>query len=151
MTLEMISCPNCGNDFPKKRKELGYTVCVSCSTVKPVVGITTVEGTGDHTWNDLIIMDQDTAFAIAQKEAELTGRKVDIEYLDFDSQDNTPSFNQAVKTMIEEEEGVVPKVKKEENIYNSDDIDDEEGEEDDLIEDLDTASLIDLEDLEDLD
>lgn len=82
--LEMIPCPKCGEDFPLKRKELGYYVCVNCSTTKPVVGITTVEGTGDHTYNDLIIMDQDKALAIAAKEAELSGRKVDIEVLDFD-------------------------------------------------------------------
>lgn len=82
--LEMIPCPKCGEDFPLKRKELGYHVCVNCSTTKPVVGITTVEGTGDHTYNDLIIMDQDKALAIAAKEAELSGRKVDIEVLDFD-------------------------------------------------------------------
>ena len=40
-TLKMIPCPKCGNDFPEKRKELGYHVCVNCSTVKPLVGITT--------------------------------------------------------------------------------------------------------------
>ena len=57
MQLEMIPCPKCGNDFPKKRKELGYHVCISCSTVKPVVGVTTVEGSGDHTYNDIIIME----------------------------------------------------------------------------------------------
>ena len=64
MKLVMIECPKCGNDFPEKRKELGYHVCVSCSTVKPKVGVTTVEGTGDHTYNDIIIMEQDTYISI---------------------------------------------------------------------------------------
>lgn len=85
MQIEMILCPKCGNDFPKKRKELGFHVCINCSTVQPVVGITTVEGAGDHTYNDLIIMDQRQAIAIAKKEAELSGRRVDIELLDLDS------------------------------------------------------------------
>ena len=98
MQLKMIPCPKCGNDFPEKRKELGYHVCVNCSSVKPVVGITTVEGTGDHTWNDLIIMDQDRAFAIAAKEAELTGRKVEIEVLDYDTDENEAS--QSVKEKL---------------------------------------------------
>jgi len=80
----MIPCPKCNNDFPLKRRELGYHVCVNCSTVEPVVGITTVEGTGDHTYNDLIIMDQSRARAIAEKEAELMGRKVYLEMLDLD-------------------------------------------------------------------
>jgi hypothetical protein len=86
MQLEMIPCPKCGNDFPKLRKEkYGYHVCVNCSTVEAVVGITTVEGTGDHTYNDLIIMDQSRAMAIARKEAELSGRKIFLEVLDFDT------------------------------------------------------------------
>jgi hypothetical protein len=84
MKLKMIDCPKCGNEFPEKRKELGYHVCVNCSTVEPVVGITTVEGTGDHTFNDIIIMEQSRARAIALKESQLTGKKVNLEVLDFD-------------------------------------------------------------------
>ena len=101
MELKMIPCPRCGNDFPEKRKELGYHVCVNCSTVEPVVGITTVEGSGDHTYNDLIIMDQSKARAIAEKEAELSGRKVHIEMLDFDKDEF------AVSQSIKEELGKV--------------------------------------------
>ena len=101
MELKMIPCPRCGNDFPEKRKELGYHVCVNCSTVEPVVGITTVEGSGDHTYNDLIIMDQSKARAIAEKEAELSGRKVHIEMLDLDKDEF------AVSQSIKEEVGKV--------------------------------------------
>ena len=99
MHLEMIPCPKCGNDFPKKRKELGYHVCVNCSSVKPVVGITTVEGSGDHTYNDMIIMDQDRAVAIASKAAELAGKKVDIEMLDLDADE--AEMNQTVKEQVQ--------------------------------------------------
>lgn len=105
MQLEMIPCPVCGNDFPKKRKELGYHVCINCSTVQPVVGITTVEGTGDHTYNDLIIMEQQRAITIARREAELSGKKVDIELLDFDTDDIAVS--QSIKetlTRIEDDD-----------------------------------------------
>ena len=96
--LQMIPCPKCQEDFPLKRKELGYHVCVNCSTAKPRVAITTVEGTGDHTWNDIIIMDQDQAAAIAKKEAEVMGRKVDIEMLDFDQDDL--SISQSIKERV---------------------------------------------------
>lgn len=99
MHLEMIPCPKCGNDFPLKRKELGYHVCVNCSSVKPVVGITTVEGSGDHTYNDMIIMDQDRAIAIASKAAELAGKKVDIEMLDLDADE--AEMNQTVKEQVQ--------------------------------------------------
>ena len=96
--LEMIKCPKCGNDFPLKRKELGYHVCVNCSTAKPVVGVTTVEGTGDHTYNDIIIMDQDRFRAIAEREAEVTGKKVNIEMLDYDADE--AAVSQSVKEEI---------------------------------------------------
>ena len=102
----MIPCPKCGNDFPLKRKELGYHVCVNCSTAKPVVGITTVEGSGDHTYNDLIIMDQDRARSIAEKEAELSGKKVHLEMLDLDSDEAaiSQSVKEKVDQVLEEEE-----------------------------------------------
>ena len=96
----MIPCPKCGNDFPLKRKELGYHVCVNCSSVKPKVAITTVEGEGDHTYNDIIIMDQDKAAAIARKEAEVMGHKVDIEMLDFDGDDM--AISQSVKERVQQ-------------------------------------------------
>lgn len=102
----MIECPKCGNDFPLKRKELGYHVCVNCSTAKPVVGITTVEGTGDHTYNDIIIMDQDRAMSIAAKEAELSGKNVHLEMLDLDADETaiSQSVKEKVTQVLDDEE-----------------------------------------------
>jgi len=112
MQLEMIPCPKCGNDFPLKRKELGYHVCVNCSTAKPKVAITTVEGTGDHTYNDIIIMDQDQAMSIARKAAELSGRKVDLEIINFDDEADTNEVSQSIKDtvarMLEDDEEEAP-------------------------------------------
>lgn len=100
MNLKMIKCPKCGEDFPELRKtKYGYNFCVNCSTVEPVVGITTVEGSGDHTFNDLIIMDQSKAKAIAEKEAELTGKRVYIEMLDLDKDEFAVS--QSVKEEVD--------------------------------------------------
>lgn len=82
MNLEMTKCPKCGGDMPVKRKELGFHVCVNCSTTKAKVAITTVEGSGDHTYNDIIIMDQDQAIAIAQRAAELTGQGKVVDSID---------------------------------------------------------------------
>jgi|TARA_R110000782_G_scaffold60339_6_gene124749 hypothetical protein len=74
--LKMIPCPKCQEDYPELRKtKYGYNFCVNCSTVESVVGITTVEGTGDHTYNDLIIMDAGKARLLALKDAELRGDK----------------------------------------------------------------------------
>ena len=108
----MIPCPKCGNDFPLKRKELGYHVCINCSTVKPKVAITTVEGEGDHTYNDIIIMDQDQAMAIARKAAELSGMRAELEIIDFDTEADENEVSQSVKDTVlrinEDEEDDAP-------------------------------------------
>ena len=106
MQFETILCPKCSQPFPLKRKELGYHVCVNCSTAKPVVGVTTIEGSGDHTYNDLIIMDQDKYLAIAQKEAELAGKKVYLEMLDLDADESaiSQSLKEKVSQVLEDEE-----------------------------------------------
>ena len=57
--LEMIACPKCENPMPLKRKELGYHVCVNCSTVSAKRGVPVMRGTGDHTWVDLEVMTQE--------------------------------------------------------------------------------------------
>ena len=105
--VQMLKCPACGEmTLHPKRKEMGYHVCVNCSTAKPVVGITTVEGSGDHTYNDIIIMDQDRATAIAEAEAAITGKKVYMEVLDFDKDENevSQSVKEAVGNVLNDEE-----------------------------------------------
>ena len=108
--VQMLKCPSCGEmTLHPKRKELGYFVCVNCSSAKPVVGITTVEGTGDHTYNDIIIMDQDRARAIATKEAELKGQKAVIELLNLDVDETavSQSVKEAVSNVIEDDEPLI--------------------------------------------
>lgn len=70
--IEMIRCSRCGNLMPKIRLEkYGYSYCIDCSVEKPKVALDVVHGEGDHVWNDIIILDYDTATEIAQKEARL--------------------------------------------------------------------------------
>ena len=106
-SIQMLNCPACNEPtLHPKRKEMGYHVCVNCSTAKPVVGITTVEGTGDHTYNDIIIMDQDRARAIANKAAELSGQKAHLEVLDFDEDETavSQSLKEKVHNVLHDDE-----------------------------------------------
>ena len=106
-SIQMLKCPSCGEmTLHPKRKEMGYHVCVHCSTAKPVVGITTVEGTGDHTYNDIIIMDQDRALSIQAAADEIAGKKSHLEVLDFDKDENevTQSVKEAVHNVVNDEE-----------------------------------------------
>ena len=45
--------------MPVKRRELGYHVCVNCSTESAKRGVPVMRGTGDHTWVDLEVMTQE--------------------------------------------------------------------------------------------
>ena len=109
--IKMIPCPKCGNDFPELRKtDYGYNFCVNCSDVDRVVGITTVEGSGDHTYNDIIIMDRKQAMKIAQQEAEIYGRKrpSPAEILDMDQDENevSQSIKEKVTQILDEDETI---------------------------------------------
>jgi len=58
--MEMIQCIKCKGDMPKLRFEkFGYKKCVRCSDTSPYRVINTVNGTGDHTWNDIQIVTQE--------------------------------------------------------------------------------------------
>lgn len=99
--LTMIPCPKCGEDFPELRKtQYGYNFCVNCSGVEKKVGITTVEGTGDHTYNDLIIMDASKARRIAELEAYYSGnKKVALELQNWE-EENESEVSQSLKESI---------------------------------------------------
>ena len=58
--LKMIPCTACGEPMPELRlTKFGYKVCVNCSTVGSYKAVSTINGTGDHTWNDIQIMTPD--------------------------------------------------------------------------------------------
>tara|TARA_R100000742_G_C4172462_1_gene10258 strand:- start:161 stop:364 length:204 start_codon:yes stop_codon:yes gene_type:complete len=41
--------------------KFGYKVCVNCSTTSAYRAVSTVNGTGDHTWNDIQIVTAEQA------------------------------------------------------------------------------------------
>jgi len=59
MTMKMIPCPQCGEDFPELRKtKYGYNFCVNCSEVGAKRGVPMTFGTGDHTWTETLILNE---------------------------------------------------------------------------------------------
>ena len=55
--LKMIPCTACGAPMPELRLiKFGYEVCVNCSQGGAYRAVTTVHGSGDHTYNDIAIM-----------------------------------------------------------------------------------------------
>jgi hypothetical protein len=58
--MKMIPCIKCQNDMPELRlTQYGYKVCVNCSTVGTKRGVPVLRGSGDHTWVETIIMEED--------------------------------------------------------------------------------------------
>ena len=58
--VEMIPCSHCSTSMPKLRlTKIGYDFCVNCSTVGAKRGVPIMRGSGDHTWTETIIMEED--------------------------------------------------------------------------------------------
>ena len=107
MDLEMIKCPKCKGDMPKLRLEkFGYNFCVNCSTVEGKVAKTMVYGSGDHTWNDIMIMDRSTARKLAEVEARAEGRSFDSSAFDQDDTNVSQSINDKVKSILDPDDYV---------------------------------------------
>lgn len=54
--LETVVCSRCGKQYPKRRKELGYSYCVDCSEEQPVSCVVETLGEGDHTYVEVTIL-----------------------------------------------------------------------------------------------
>ena len=70
--IKMIPCIKCKQDMPELRKtQYGYNFCVNCSTVGTRRAIIVQKGTGDHTWNEtLIVEEEDFMKYLKQEEQE---------------------------------------------------------------------------------
>tara|TARA_R110000803_G_scaffold89920_1_gene157190 strand:+ start:1469 stop:1714 length:246 start_codon:yes stop_codon:yes gene_type:complete len=57
MDLKMIPCIICKNPMPELRLiKFNYNRCVDCSNVGAYEAISTSNGSGDNTWNDIQIL-----------------------------------------------------------------------------------------------
>ena len=71
--MKMIKCIKCGEGMPELRlTKFGYKVCVNCSTTSAYKAVSTINGTGDHTWNDIQIVTAEQAKQLdSQKKPKL--------------------------------------------------------------------------------
>jgi hypothetical protein len=78
MKLKMISCIKCGEDMPELRlTQYGYKVCVNCSSVRTKRGIPVTKGSGDHTWTETVIMEEDQYESFVNSTAKERGSSGD--------------------------------------------------------------------------
>ena len=78
--MKMIKCIKCGEDMPELRlTKFGYEVCVNCSTTGAYKAVSTVNGVGDHTWNDIQIVTAEQSKQLSsQEESKLLDSYKDI-------------------------------------------------------------------------
>jgi hypothetical protein len=75
----MRKCNICGSEIHPKRLEIlpDTHQCVSCSTTGKKAGVTVVVGEGDHTYNDIVIMDREDYLKYQELEHKLYGKRED--------------------------------------------------------------------------
>jgi hypothetical protein len=126
LDIEKIPCTSCGESMPRLRRDLyGYTFCIKCSTVLPKVARVVTYGEGDHTWNEVEILDQDTAKRVLELENLIDSKNLlTSDLLDY-NQDESLKYRSigAVREIIKTSEDI-----------DTDDIEEEEisEEEDDI-------------------
>lgn len=75
----MKKCVACREEIHPKRVEIlpNATTCVSCSTTGKKAGVTIVVGEGDHTYNDIVIMEPEEFEQFKELEFKLHGKRKD--------------------------------------------------------------------------
>jgi hypothetical protein len=78
--MKMIKCIKCKEDMPELRlTKFGYEVCVNCSTTGAYKAVSTINGVGDHTWNDIQIVTAEQSEQLnSQKKPKLLDSYKDI-------------------------------------------------------------------------
>ena len=78
--MKMIKCIKCRENMPELRlTKFGYEVCVNCSTTGAYKAVSTVNGVGDHTWNDIQIVTAEQSEQLnSQKKPKLLDSYKDI-------------------------------------------------------------------------
>jgi len=78
--MKMIKCIKCRENMPELRlTKFGYEVCVNCSTTGAYRAVSTINGTGDHTWNDIQIVTAEQSEQLnSQKKTKLLDSYKDI-------------------------------------------------------------------------
>lgn len=91
-TIMARYCKKCGDEIHPKRVEIlpNVTTCVSCSDAKPKRSITVQLGEGDHTYNELIIL-EDEEYQRAKFYIDPRAKVIEpgIEAISFDSDDSS--------------------------------------------------------------
>jgi len=93
----MKKCVACGEEIHPKRVEIlpNAITCVSCSTTGKKAGVSVVLGEGDHTYNEIVIMEPEEFEQYKELELKINGkRKDDIQHPDEEIEEEDEEENE---------------------------------------------------------
>jgi len=93
----MKKCLACGEEIYPKRLEIlpNSTTCVSCSTTGKKAGVSVILGEGDHTYNEIVIMEPEEFEQYKEIEFKINGkRKDDITHPDEEIEEEDEEDNE---------------------------------------------------------
>ena len=97
-----VECLGCGEEIHPKRLEIlpNTKHCVQCSDVGRKRGVTVQRGEGDHSYTDVVIMEEKQFIQYIIKDKSKKGVSK-AEFQNFDEDDNTPDITDLNITNIE--------------------------------------------------
>lgn len=97
-----VECLGCGEEIHPKRLEIlpNTKHCVQCSDVGRKRGVTVQRGEGDHSYTDVVIMEEKQFIQYIIKDKSKKGTNK-AEFQNFDEDDNTPDITDLNITNIE--------------------------------------------------
>jgi hypothetical protein len=97
-----VECLGCGEEIHPKRLEIlpNTKHCVKCSDVGRKRGVTVQRGEGDHSYTDVVIMEEKQFIQYIIKDKPKKGTSK-AEFQNFDEDDNTPDITDLNITNIE--------------------------------------------------
>jgi len=97
-----VECLGCGEEIHPKRLEIlpNTKHCVQCSDVGRKRGVTVQRGEGDHSYTDVVIMEEKQFIQYIIKDKSKKGTSK-AEFQNFDEDDNTPDITDLNITNIE--------------------------------------------------
>ena len=91
--IMIVECLGCGEPIHPKRIEIlpNTKHCVSCSDVGRKRGVTIQRGEGDHSYTDVVIMEEKQFISYMTKEKPKKGASK-AEFQNFDEDESTPDI-----------------------------------------------------------
>jgi hypothetical protein len=91
--IMIVECLGCGETIHPKRLEIlpNTKHCVACSDVGRKRGVTVQRGEGDHSYTDVVIMEEKQFISYMTKEKPKKGASK-AEFQNFDEDESTPDI-----------------------------------------------------------